>query len=217
MNRPLGYSPAPLQTRFPEKGRGRPKVKAPAHFNRRRYRNMLKQIARVLAVGLAVLTVSSCADDKKIAYCPGMTALLDAYMAATFKPGAPPLPSNALYTVEILKVKGHCSFDKEGKTSESSLQVTFGATRSHPGPAAQYTVPYFIAVTQGESIITKSLRKVDFAFPEGAKSTSFEEDIDSVALVTDGEHRPYEYQILVGLQLTKEQLDYNRSIGLFAR
>ncbi len=178
---------------------------------------MLKPISRLLAVCMAVLAVSSCADQKKIDFCPGATSLLDAYMAATFRPGAPPLPSNALYTVEIVNVKGNCSFDKQGKTSDSNLTVTFGATRAAPGDAAQYTVPYFVAVTQGETIITKTLRKVMFSFAAGEKFATFEDDINSVALTTDGEKKPYEYQILVGLQLTKEQLDYNRSMGIFAR
>jgi hypothetical protein len=178
---------------------------------------MLKPISRLLAVCLAALAVSSCADDKKIAFCPGMTAVLDAYMAATFQPGAPPLPTNALYTVEIVNVKGSCSFDKQGKTSDSNVTVTFGATRARPGDAAQYTVPYFVAVTQGETIITKTLRKITFSFAPGEKFATFQDDIDDVSLVTDGEKKPYDYQILVGLQLTKEQLDYNRSMGIFAR
>jgi hypothetical protein len=178
---------------------------------------MLKPISRLLAVCMAVLAVSACSDDKKIEFCPGMTSVLDAYMAATFKPGTPPLPTNALYTVEIVNVRGKCSFDKQGKTSDSDLKITFGATRTRPGDAAQYTVPYFIAVTQGENIITKTVRNVTFSFAAGEKTATFEDDVDSIALVTDGEHKPYDYQILVGLQLTKEQLDYNRSIGLFAR
>src|ERR1700761_7708649 len=113
---------------------------------------MLKPISRLLAVCVAALAVSSCGNDKKIDFCPGMTAVLDAYMAATFKPGTQPLPTNALYTVEIVNVKGNCTFDKQGKTSNSDLTATFGATRAVPGDAAQYTVPYFVAVTQGETI-----------------------------------------------------------------
>ena len=178
---------------------------------------MLKPIFRLLAVCAAGIVLSSCSDDKKIEFCPGMASVLDAYMAATFKPGTPPLPANALYTVEVLNVGGKCSFDKQGKTSDSSLKIKFGATRAAPGDAAQYTVPYFIAVTQGENIITKTVRNVTFSFAAGEKSATFEDDVDSVALVTDGEKKPYDYQILVGLQLTKEQLDYNRTLGIFAR
>src|ERR1700748_303652 len=178
---------------------------------------MFKTMSRLLAVCVAALVVSSCEDTKKIDFCPGMTAVLDAAMAATFKPGTPALPTNALYTVEIVNVKGNCSFDKQGKTSDSDLTVTFGATRAAPGDAAQYTVPYFVAVTQGETVVTKTLRKVTFSFAPGEKSATFEDDINDVALVTDVEKHPYDYQILVGLQLTKEQLDYNRSMGIFAR
>jgi hypothetical protein len=178
---------------------------------------MLKPISRLLAVCMAAFAVSSCNDQSKIEFCPGMTSVLDAYMAATFKPGMPAMPTNALYTVEIINVKGNCTFDKQGKTSESNLTVTFGATRVRPGDAAEYTVPYFVAVTEGETVITKTLRKITFSFAAGEKTATFEDNIDDVALVTDGDKKPYDYQILVGLQLSKEQLDYNRSIGIFAR
>jgi hypothetical protein len=178
---------------------------------------MLKPIFRLLAVCVAGIVLSSCSSDKQIEFCPGITSVLDAYMAVTFKPGAPALPANALYTVNIVKAGGKCSFDKQGKTSDSSVTIKFAASRATPGDAAQYTVPYFVAVTEGENIITKTVRNVTFSFAAGEKTATFEDDVDSVSLITDGEKKPYDYQILVGLQLTKEQLDYNRSIGIFAR
>jgi hypothetical protein len=39
--------------------------------------------------------------------------------------------------------------------------------------------------------------------------------VDDIALVTDGTNKPYNYQILVGFQLTKEQYEYNKTTGIF--
>ena len=178
---------------------------------------MIHPMFRAFAVAALAVAVSSCASDKKVDYCPGIASVLDATIATQFKPGTASDPANVVYTVQIADVKGKCKFDKQGKTSESDLTITFQATRAAPGDAAQYTVPYWVAVTEGTRVIARQARNVAISFEAGATTATVEEDVDSISLVTDGEKKPYEYQTLVGLQLTKAQLDYNRSVGLFSQ
>jgi hypothetical protein len=170
---------------------------------------------RFAAVAALGLLVASCANDKKIQYCPAWTSVLDAVVITQFKPGAAPDPANALYSAKITNVDGNCSFDKQGKTADSDIDVTFTATRPAAGGEATYTVPYFVAVTQGTRIITRSQRTVTFSFAAGDTTATAEEDVDDIALVTDGTNKPYNYQILVGFQLTKEQYEYNKTTGIF--
>jgi len=170
---------------------------------------------RFAAMAALALLVSSCTNQKKIQYCPAWTSVLDAVVVTQFKPGAPADPANALYTAKISNVDGDCTFDKQGKTANSSIDVSFTATRPAPGDAVTYTVPYFVAVTQSTRIITRSARTVTFNFDAGATTATAEESISDIDLVTDGNNKPYDYQILVGFQLTKQQYDYNKSIGIF--
>ncbi|HEY5338928.1 MAG TPA: hypothetical protein VIJ85_12040 [Rhizomicrobium sp.] len=172
---------------------------------------------RALAAVAFAAILSSCASDKKVDYCPGIASVLDAAIATQFKPGMAPDPANVLFTVQISDVKGKCIFDKQGKTSDSQLAITFQGTRAAPGPAVQYTVPYWVAVTQATRVMTKDTRSVTIAFEAGATTATAEEDVDSIKLVTDGDKKPYDYQTLVGLQLTKAQLDYNRTVGIFGQ
>ena len=178
---------------------------------------MIHPAVRPFAMALLAALLASCSSTKKIDYCPGTASILDTAIMTQFRPGTAPDAANALYSVQIVNVKGDCTFDKQGKTSDSSVHVSFKATRPSPGDAAQYTVPYFVAVTQANRIVTKQLRSVTFAFQPGATTADFAEDIGSVALVTDGDKKPFDYQVLVGLELTKAQLEYNRSIGIFAQ
>lgn len=170
---------------------------------------------RLTLIVILALTAASCTSQRKLMFCPSMTSVLDAVVATQFKEGAAAVPANALYTAKIADVSGDCSFDKQGKTSDSSVDVSFTATRPVAGDAAQYTVPYFIAVTQSNRIITRQARSVTIAFAAGETTAAAEDHVSSVALVTDGTNRPYDYQILVGFQLTKEQYDYNKTTGIF--
>lgn len=170
---------------------------------------------RFAAIAALALLVSSCTSDKKLQFCPGWSSVLDAVVVTQFKPGTAQDPANALYTAKITNVDGKCDFDKEGKTANSSIDVSFTATRPTAGDAATYTVPYFVAVTQSTRIVTRSARSVTFSFDAGATTATAEESIDNIDLVTDGNNKPYDYQILVGFQLTKEQYDYNKTIGIY--
>lgn len=176
---------------------------------------MKKSPLRFAAIAVLALLVSSCQSDKKLQFCPGWTSVLDAVVVTQFKSDAAQDPADALFTGRITKVDGSCTFDKLGKKGNSSIDVSFTATRPAPGDAVTYTVPYFVAVTQGTRIITRSTRSVTFSFDAGATTTTAEEDVSDIDLVTDGDNKLYDYQILVGFQLTKAQYEYNKTIGIF--
>jgi hypothetical protein len=58
---------------------------------------------------------------------------------------------------------------------------------------------------------------VAFAFQPGETTTSFEDSVNSLVLTVGRDKKATDYGILVGFQLTKEQLDYNRRAGRYAR
>jgi hypothetical protein len=165
---------------------------------------MPNTILRPLALVALALVLSSCTTSKRLAFCPGITSVLDAVVVTQFKPGTAPDPSNVLYTVK-------------GRSSSSDVNINFQAARAVGGDAAQYNVPYFVAVSTGDRIVTKQMRSVQIEFAAGETTASVDESVKSVDLQTDHDKKPYDYQILVGLQLTKAQLDYNRAVGIFAQ
>jgi len=111
-------------------------------------------------------------------------------------------------------VKGKCDVDKKLIDSTVSLDIHFRATRAPSGAAAEYSVPYFVAVTEGtDRVLAKKNFSIRFEFAPGQASVDFSDSIDSVVVKAQGEKRSFDYQVLAGLQLTKEQLEYNRSQG----
>ena len=145
--------------------------------------------------------------------CPGAAALVEASTLTGFPKGAPPDPARALYRVMVGNVTTDCSIDKYARTADSSVDIHFVATRAPTGVAVQYRVPYFVAARQGSTIIAKKVFWATFGFAPGQASTTFDESVGSTVIKIAKSKQPYDYQILVGLQLTKEQLQYNRKIG----
>ncbi|HEY1614504.1 MAG TPA: hypothetical protein VGF97_12510 [Rhizomicrobium sp.] len=159
---------------------------------------------------LLAAILAGCSSDKED-NCPTMTGVTDAAVQTVFREGAPQDPANVLYTVEITDVTGKCDIDKKDRTTNASVEVKFRATRAPSAAAAQYTVPYFVAVTRGTGpMMVKHVYSIPFSFEAGQTSTTFSDEIGSAVLHPDHEKQPYDYQILVGLQLTKAQLEYNR-------
>lgn len=143
-----------------------------------------------------------------------MTALLSASEASVFVPGSPPDPSNLLYKVEIVGVDGNCDLDKKATTADVSLDIHFRATRAPSGTSAGYTVPYFVAVTEGtERVVLKKTFTIQFAFEPGQSTVDFSDSVASTKVTAQSEKKTYDYQVLAGLQLTKQQLEFNQHRG----
>jgi hypothetical protein len=139
-----------------------------------------------------------------------MTGVTDASVRTVFRPAATQDPANLLYTAEITRVVGGCDFDKKTRVTDAQLIVDFRATRAANGAAAQYTVPYFVAVTQGARILARHPYAVTLSFQPGQTIATATETIGSTHINPSKDRQPYDYQILVGLQLSRAELDYNR-------
>jgi len=139
-----------------------------------------------------------------------MTGVTDAAVRTVFRPGATEDRANVLYTAEITAVGGGCDMDKKAHTADASLTIQFRVTRASASGEAHYTVPYFVAVTEGARILARQNYAVTLSFEPGQTVASATEKVASVHLDTDKDKQPYDYQILAGLQLTRAELDYNR-------
>jgi hypothetical protein len=164
---------------------------------------------RVAAIA-ALFALAACQADRS-ADCPTITGVTDASVATIFRPGTTADPANVLYTVEITGVSGTCEMDKKETTSDANVEISFRATRAPSGGEAHYTVPYFVAVTDGSvRMLAKRTYSIRIDFAPGQTTATANDTVGSAHLdVAKGKH-PYDYQVLVGLQLTKAELDYNR-------
>lgn len=178
---------------------------------------MIKHIRNLLLLAASLAALAGCSSPRQLAKCPPTSVLVDtASIAVRQDAGAAADPANLLYSVQIDSAKTDCSLPKYDKEVESSVDINFRAERSKPGDAASYKVPYFVAITTEGKVLAKRIFYADFAFAPGATVSSFSDSVASLTLTVGRDKRAADYGILVGFQLTKEQLEYNRHVGRYA-
>ncbi|HEY5348042.1 MAG TPA: hypothetical protein VIJ72_07610 [Rhizomicrobium sp.] len=184
-------------------------------------------ILRIVRLGgfalVAVALLSGCSTLRGIfvgshgAVCPTAGILVDTASLTAFRPELPNDPAGVLYAVDLNSVTTDCSFARRDGQTDSGLHFSFRATRSPNGESATYSVPYYVVVAQGARVLSKRNFTVQFSFAPGAATATFKEDVDSTVINLENGKQPYDYQLLVGLQLTPAQQDYNKKMGRFAQ
>jgi len=146
--------------------------------------------------------------------CPAANVLANTAALTAFKKGMEGDPSGELYTVEMTGVSLTCSFDKENGATDSDVQISFRARHAPSGDTSNYTVPYYIAsVLNGSTILDKHIYATVFSFQPGETTATFTAEVPSTVIHFANGKKPYEYGLLAGLQLTREQLDYSKAHG----
>jgi hypothetical protein len=173
---------------------------------------MFKSLCPVILAAVLLPVLAGCSSEKAN-NCPGVSAVVETSIATVFRDNKSTDPTNILYTVEITDVHGACDVDKTAVNSSTDVTVNFRAMRAPNGTAVSYKVPYFVAVSQADRILAKKVYVAEFDFAPGQTTARFSDTVQSADVQAAKDKKTYDYLILVGLQLNKEQLDYNRASG----
>lgn len=174
---------------------------------------------RCVCAAMAVILSASligCTSEKKLSECPGVSVLVDTGTLPVMRTPDSNAPTDVVYTAQILDAKRDCDMPKYTKHVDASVDIHFRAERPKPGDAASYKVPYFVAITNEGKVLAKQQFWVQFAFDQGATTVDFTDAVSSLSLTVARDKRAAEYGIIVGFQLTKSQLAYNRKVGRYA-
>jgi hypothetical protein len=166
---------------------------------------------RALALLALALVLSSCAwfrKDQPARACPRLGIVADAAELARYRPGGGRDITDQLYTARVGDVAGSCRFDKASVNVEMQVALIAerGAAMTGPGAAE---LEYFVAVTgPGDQILAKETfrTRLDFA---GRNRIGVAEEL-AQRIPLPGESDPASYAVLVGFQLTPEELADNR-------
>jgi hypothetical protein len=172
------------------------------------------RVFRFAAFGLPLLVLAGC-NTAAVNNCPVAVVLADASRMAVFKPGAAQDLSGEDFRVFMTGASTDCSINRKNGRTDSSLTLQFRATRAPTTARARYTVPYFVAVTQGDRLIAKRIVNVSFEFAPGAATASFSDSPDDFDIQMESGHKPYEYELMAGFQMTPAQVEYNKKMGRY--
>jgi hypothetical protein len=186
-------------------------VSAPAHA--RAYRHAAGRAVPGLAVLLLTLAGCGGSDLPKFApACPQTGILRDGADLTRFRANGTDLTDMVL-DGRITGLSGKCSLD-DPTHLHTVISVSMDLTR---GPAAlgrQADVTYFLSVSRGDTILDKADYTFNVNFPNNSDRVRLVGDQIDLVLPVDAKLSGAAYSVLVGFQLTPEQLAFNRRRGV---
>ncbi len=167
-----------------------------------------------IAILAAVLALSGCSiferDDDQPP-CPRVSILADTAKLVRFQPGEGRDVTDVETQAELTGYHGSCHYDKSKKVMNVSLEVGIDVER---GPAAQgrtANLSYFVAIPAFyPDPKAHAVMPVAVSFPVNAQGVRYTDtDLQIFMPIPVVKDMP-KYEIFLGLQLTPEELEYNR-------
>jgi len=154
----------------------------------------------------AMLALAGCAsNDTSKMFCPQPAVLQQAQTLTVFLPGRSDIGAEVTQA-QITAVAGSCTLHPAKRLLDVKLQAGFTATNGPANQSKPVTLPYFIAITDGETIIAKTDYSMVLNFEDGVASATATSKPATIELPNN--HESARTQILVGFEMTPDQLDY---------
>lgn len=167
-----------------------------------------RSLAILVAAALLLGGCSWFRSKKRPPPCPRIVILDDAQRLVNFAPGGGTDLSAMVSDVRMVRAGGKCTY-REGEV-EMEMAVTIAARRGPADKSRKAPAKYFIAIMNPEEkVIAKRIFDVNLSFPVNIDAGSRTDTLVQKIPLEKGE-QGYRYRIIAGLQLTPEQLKYNR-------
>ncbi|MBI1211973.1 MAG: hypothetical protein GC190_10955 [Alphaproteobacteria bacterium] len=165
------------------------------------------KVGTLVALGAALLAAATLTADAKgkpsSAACPHVGLLADTTRLTDFE---------GTTTVQFKATLGGEASQCVVKDRVVHLRLKFKVTGTLADGAKRDTrkVPYFVAVMQGSQVLAKQVYSVEIPFTGNARTVSVEERVKRVDIPISKGWASDDYEIMLGFQLTHQQVEYNR-------
>jgi hypothetical protein len=159
--------------------------------------------------------VGGCSSDKPTKVCPRVAALSEAGSLTRFAPGSGRDILDIDFQVEVTELVAQCDFTdaKDARQVAVQLVPVFTLSRGAANTNRKADFTYFVSVVRNEAILSKQLFEVASTFAGNRSRIVVKDDDPPVMIDIPLPYRAaeYEYEILVGFQLTPEELQWNQA------
>ncbi|MDE8344680.1 MAG: hypothetical protein POH28_00695 [Acidocella sp.] len=156
---------------------------------------------------LLLALLSGCADGPAPPmFCPKVNVLEQAQSLTLFLPGRTDV-SGQITTAQITGVAGACTLQPKKHLLTVSFQAGFAASDGPADNGAALVLPYFVAITRDDKIISKADYTIRLAF-DGNESTAQATSKPLKIQLSNAEQNA-DVQVLVGFELTPAELGHN--------
>jgi hypothetical protein len=171
---------------------------------------------RVFLILLTIaLLVGGCSSNKKAEVCPRVAALSEAGSLTRFAPGPGRDILDVDFQGEVTDLVAQCDFaDAKGaRLVAVQLAPVFTLSRGAANTNRKADFTYFVSVVRNEAILSKQLFEVASTFAGNRSRIVVKDDDPPVMIDIPLPYRAAEneYEILVGFQLTAEELQWNQA------
>ncbi len=158
--------------------------------------------AFAISAAFALIALSACGsdDDEKgpAMYCPPVAVLAQASTLTQYLPGRADIGAE-LTTAKLTGVAGACTLNKKKHELTVSFKAGISASNGPADHGQPVTLPYFVALTNGDDIISKSNYNITVPF-DGNISTATA-TTKPIKAVFPNIPESANAQILIGFQL----------------
>lgn len=171
---------------------------------------------RVIPLAALVSAVAGCGLFGKDvpSPCPRANILSDAASIVKYREGSGRDLTDVEFEGEITALSAKCEYVKDNSVIDMSVTVTIDVSRGQAlASSEERKVIYFVSIVDrlNQQILNKAQFEVPFKFPSGRNrlSTGGNEQISERINLRPGRNG-IDYEVLVGFQLSEEQLRLNR-------
>ncbi|MCD8497142.1 MAG: hypothetical protein LRZ85_03100, partial [Alphaproteobacteria bacterium] len=146
--------------------------------------------------------------------CPQVKIVDDLSSLSEFADLSDPADYNLISRVTLAQTESNCQYD--GNNAVVDLKLVFEGQigpkgRAKPGDTPTFAYPFFIAVTNGNNEIkAKEVFGASVTYTAGAQGHTYYESLRQIIPVENAQEAR-DFNVLVGFQLSPEQLRYNRA------
>jgi hypothetical protein len=170
-------------------------------------------IRNVLIAGVGVVALAGCTLlEKDLIYrCPAVFILEDAKALTRFKAGLGRDITDILFDAEIVNFQGDCGYDANDSLIDVNLLVEIQVERGAANSSKNLTFDYFVAIPTFQSRPEgKQILPVTGSFKEKMTKLVYRDEL-SMKIPISNPVEGEALEIVLGFQLTPEELNFNRS------
>ncbi len=167
-------------------------------------KHSLAILAACAALSLAACTGDDVASDTPKSYCPNVAVLQQASTLNSFLPGRSDI-AGEMSTVKITGIAGSCVPVDNSDALAIRFKVGFSGVVGPAGSPASITVPYFVSISQDNTVFWKADHSITLNF--SADTGTATATSESLLVKLPNTIPSASTDVLVGIQLTPEQLN----------
>lgn len=170
------------------------------------------RVGRVALSVVALLLAAGCASDKQQRVCPRVAVLSEAGSLTRFAAGERHDILDISFQAQIGDLPAECTYPDGNRRVVVQLSPVFILDRGAANDDGKAAFIYFVSVVRTDEILSKQTFDLSFDFPVNRTRLAVQDGDPPIIVTIPLPYRDaeYEYEVLVGFQLTPDELSYNQ-------